>query len=150
MKKYLFEIFLLIFIIIPFIYLGIYYDTLPERVPTHFGLDGTANGWSQKSTLWVMPAGICALLYVVMFLIPILDPKKRIALMGQKIQSASSHLCYIFLFAIHISYLHFQGGFTGKSECFLCHTGFAFPNVWKLPSGSERKLLFRHKDTLDT
>lgn len=58
MKKYLFEIFLLIFIIIPFIYLGINYDTLPERVPTHFGLDGTANGWSDKSTLWVMPAGL--------------------------------------------------------------------------------------------
>lgn len=119
MKKYLFEIFLMIFIIIPFIYLGINYDTLPERVPTHFGLDGTANGWSDKSTLWVMPAGLCALLYIVMFLIPVLDPKKRIALMGKKYNQLRAIFAIFFsLLSIYLIYISKEGSLENPNVFF--------------------------------
>jgi uncharacterized membrane protein len=119
MKKYLLEIFLMIFIIIPFIYLGINYDTLPERVPTHFGLDGTANGWSDKSTLWVMPAGLCAFLYVLMFLIPVLDPKKRIALMGKKYNQLRAIFAIFFsLLSIYLIYISKEGSLENPNVFF--------------------------------
>lgn len=84
MKKYLLEILLLAISILPYIYLANIYDTLPEQVPTHFGFDGSADDWSNKEILWVIPASMGIAIYLVMLLVPILDPKKKIQLMGGK------------------------------------------------------------------
>jgi uncharacterized membrane protein len=53
-------------------------------VPVHFGIDGKADGWSGKGSLWAMAAGIPLGLYALMLVIPVLDPKKRIGEMGVK------------------------------------------------------------------
>jgi len=45
-----------------FAVIAYYYDGLPERIPTHFGLDGKADGWSQKNSLWFM-LGISGLIF---------------------------------------------------------------------------------------
>ena len=37
--------------------------SLPERIPTHFGLSGAPDGWGPKYVLYVL-AGIAAVLYV--------------------------------------------------------------------------------------
>mgnify|MGYP002713023066 CR=1 FL=1 len=33
-----------------------YYSQLPETIPTHFGLDGTANAWGHRDTIWILPS----------------------------------------------------------------------------------------------
>jgi uncharacterized membrane protein len=30
-------------------------DTLPKRIPTHFGANGQLNGWGPPGSLWLLP-----------------------------------------------------------------------------------------------
>ncbi len=87
MNKIFKEAVLWILILIPFAYLATIWKTLPEIVPTHFGLDGTPNGWSNKHSL-IYIIGVMGLgIYVLMLLIPRFDPKKKIEQMGDKYYS---------------------------------------------------------------
>ena len=49
---------------------------MPEQVPTHFGLDGQADGYGSRWTLWML-AGLGALFAVLFQIIPRLDPRRR-------------------------------------------------------------------------
>ena len=49
---------------------------LPEQVPTHFGLDGQADGYGSRWTLWLL-AGLGVLFAVLFQIIPRLDPRRR-------------------------------------------------------------------------
>ncbi len=42
-----------------------FYSRLPERIATHFNVEGAANGFGAKSTLWVL-VGIVVLLYLTL------------------------------------------------------------------------------------
>ena len=42
-----------------------FYSRLPERIATHFDVEGVANGFGARSTLWVL-AGIAVLLYLTL------------------------------------------------------------------------------------
>ncbi len=49
-----------------------YYPTLPDEVPTHYGLHGPPDSWGDKSTIFFIPtvqAGLVALLLVVSLLV---------------------------------------------------------------------------------
>lgn len=35
--------------------------TLPDQIPTHFDLQGKADGWGPRGTLWMLPGASCAL-----------------------------------------------------------------------------------------
>jgi uncharacterized membrane protein len=50
------------------------YRELPQRIPTHFGLSGMADGWGDKSSLWIL-VGIACFLYAVLSLVRFLPPK---------------------------------------------------------------------------
>ena len=70
----------LLVIALPFIYLLRIYDSLPLRVPTHFGADGQPNAYSAKSFLWVIAsimAGVSVLVYLLLRFLPSIDPKKK-------------------------------------------------------------------------
>ncbi|HEY5461714.1 MAG TPA: SdpI family protein [Hanamia sp.] len=79
-NKYFFRNSLIILIaVLPVIYLAYVYNSLPATVPTHFGLDGKANGYSAKSDLWFWVILINLISIGVYFLIknlPKIDPKK--------------------------------------------------------------------------
>lgn len=62
--------------ILPFALVALAWPYLPERVPTHWGLDGQVNGWSSPATLWLLCA-ISPLLSLGMQFLPRLDPKKE-------------------------------------------------------------------------
>lgn len=47
---------LLIFCAINFAAHLCFYGSLPDVVPTHWGVDGQANGWGPKSTVLIMAA----------------------------------------------------------------------------------------------
>ncbi|WGD33745.1 SdpI family protein [Olleya sp. YS] len=78
------ELPLLIIIVLPLIYLGYIYNSLPETVPTHWNASGEIDGYGNKSTLWLITLLLPVLVYVIMTVVPKIDPKKKIATMGKK------------------------------------------------------------------
>jgi uncharacterized membrane protein len=72
------------FVLLPFIYLAYLWNSLPEKVPIHWNYKGEIDDWGTKYSL----VGVLFLLpvftYVLMLLIPKIDPKKRIEFMGGK------------------------------------------------------------------
>ncbi len=67
MNRLLKEMILWIFIVMPYVYLLIIWNGLPEKVAVHFDLHGNANRWAGKTTL-LIPAtiGIAVYSYFVM------------------------------------------------------------------------------------
>ena len=69
-----------ILIILPFIYLFSVYSILPQSVPTHFGLDGTPDAMSDKSSLWSIIsfcAGTSLFVFFLLRFLPAIDPKRK-------------------------------------------------------------------------
>jgi uncharacterized membrane protein len=62
--------------VVPFIYLFFIYESLPQTVPTHFNIEGQADGFSSKSSLWWMLLALNGIGYLLFLLIPFIDPKK--------------------------------------------------------------------------
>lgn len=58
--------------------LGFYfYPQLPDRVPTHWGVNGEINGWSSKNfAVYFFPA-LTLLLYALLSVFPIIDPLRK-------------------------------------------------------------------------
>jgi uncharacterized membrane protein len=75
---------LLLIVALPFLYLGYIYTDLPETVPTHWNGNGEIDDWGSKSTLWIIPFLFPALMYLLMSVIPKIDPKGKIKQMGSK------------------------------------------------------------------
>jgi len=45
------------------IYAAAYWSDLPDRIPVHFGIDGTPDGWGSK-LLMLLPLGVSVVIYV--------------------------------------------------------------------------------------
>ncbi|HPY82899.1 MAG: DUF1648 domain-containing protein [Bacteroidales bacterium] len=107
MNKYFKELVLWIFIALPYVYLAKIWNELPEIVPTHFNLEGVADGWSKKQTLLYIPAALGVGMYLLMLIIPFLDPKKKIQQMEGKYYVLRFMLTFFFslltLFLLYVS-----------------------------------------------
>ncbi|WP_077328096.1 DUF1648 domain-containing protein [Virgibacillus siamensis] len=58
-----------VMIIIASIVYAIYqFDNLPDRIPTHFNAQGKADGWGNKSSLFILPAITTATFLMMYFL----------------------------------------------------------------------------------
>lgn len=69
-------------IVSPIIYLLVVYSKLPQVIAVHFGADGKADDFGDKSTLWVgiiIMSGVSAGLYFLLKNIHKIDPKKSAA-----------------------------------------------------------------------
>lgn len=69
----------IIIAVLPLIYLGAVYHSLPSTVPTHFSLDGKPDSFSDKNTLPLLIGFISAIsvgLYLLLTNIHKIDPKK--------------------------------------------------------------------------
>jgi len=84
MNKILKESFLWILVLLPLIYLAAVYAKLPDIVPTHFDFNGKPNDYSSKTTLIFIVAGMALGNYLLMLVIPFLDPKNKLMQMGIK------------------------------------------------------------------
>lgn len=71
-------------ILVPFIYLAFLWNTLPEKVPTHWNSSGEIDRWGDKYSLIGLLFLLPVLTYLLLLVIPKIDPKKRIELMGVK------------------------------------------------------------------
>lgn len=71
-------------VLMPFVYLAYIWDSLPAKVPTHWNYKGEADHWGDKISLLGMLFMIPVFIYVLFLIIPKIDPKKRISMMGGK------------------------------------------------------------------
>jgi uncharacterized membrane protein len=78
MKLYGIKEIIPIVIILVVLGFGMYlYPTLPDRMPTHWGIDGQVNGWSSKNfAVFFFPALILGI-YLLMSFFPLMDPHKE-------------------------------------------------------------------------
>jgi uncharacterized membrane protein len=66
-------------IIIPFGYAFYVYPSLPNTIPTHFNLEGAADAWGDKETIYLLPAimGFTSLItYLLLSNLKSIDPKR--------------------------------------------------------------------------
>ncbi len=106
MNKYLKELVLWSLIMLPYVYLATIWSELPSKVPIHFNLEGQANNWSSKTTLLFLPGALGISIYILMLIIPALDPKKKIQQMGDKFYSLRFMLTlFISLLATYLLYI---------------------------------------------
>lgn len=78
------EIPLWIIAMLPMAYLASIWNVLPETVPTHFNIKGEADGWGSKNMLIWLPLALTVGTYLLMAVIPKLDPKQKLDQMGNK------------------------------------------------------------------
>ena len=95
------------FVVLPFIYLAYLWKSLPEKVPTHWNYKGEIDDWGTKYSLIGLVFLLPVLIYVLMLVIPNIDPKKRIELMGGKYYQIKfvlvGFMSVLALFIIHSS-----------------------------------------------
>jgi uncharacterized membrane protein len=80
------ELPLIAIVLLPFIYLGYIWNTLPDKVPMHWNLQGEVDRYGDKSEMILIPFLLPFLVYIIFLLVPIIDPKDRLKNMGQKYQ----------------------------------------------------------------
>lgn len=104
------EIPVLIVVMLPFLYLGMIWNALPDMVPTHWNLYGEIDGYNKKETLLWIPFLLPLLTYLIFLIAPVIDPKKRLQNMGDKLTKLKFALTFIMsllaLFIIHSSREH--------------------------------------------
>jgi uncharacterized membrane protein len=110
MNKYVRELLLWVVIVLPYAYLAYSWHELPERVPTHFNINGEADDWSHRTILFFLPCILPAGIYLLMLLLPVLDPKRRLQQMGDKYHSLRLMLV-VFMsgLAIYMLYITKEG-----------------------------------------
>lgn len=78
MKKYRGTLILTsLIILLPMLVGVLLWDQLPDRVATHFGMDNTPNGWTDKGVaVFGLPIGLLVVHFICAFFLSV-DPKKQ-------------------------------------------------------------------------
>lgn len=85
MKSFIKKEFSLIgILILPFIYLAYFWSSLPQKVPIHWNYEGEIDRWGSKTTLLLIVVLVTLVPYGLMLIIPKIDPKNKLSIMGGK------------------------------------------------------------------
>ncbi len=99
-----------------------FFASLPDRVPSHFSLNGTADSYTSKEFLVVMELGLQVLLYVLLTFLPRIDP------FWKTIQSRYNVLLLFrdmtMLFMLFLFIVTFLSARTGRLDMNLFGVGF--------------------------
>ena len=94
-------------VLFPILYLGLVWNSLPENVPIHWDLEGEIDNWGSRYTLIGLVFLMPILTYILMLVVPKIDPKKRIEAMGGKYDQFKfivvSFMSILSVFIIYIS-----------------------------------------------
>jgi uncharacterized membrane protein len=124
MKRFVKEAILVLISVTPLVFMQLIWDDLPDTIPTHFDLSGQADGWSDKSSLPFLIGGIGLGMYLMMLVIPYIDPKKRLEEMDGKYFSLRLIMAVFFAaIGIFIIYSAQQGELAGTKFLFLLMGG---------------------------
>jgi uncharacterized membrane protein len=68
---------ILLVLTLPFVLIGIFWDQIPERIPTHWGIDGQPDGWGEKGfDVFILPLTALGA-YLLLIFVPYIDPKRK-------------------------------------------------------------------------
>lgn len=94
--------------VIPFAYASYMYPSLPYKIPTHFNLEGKADGWGSKESIYLLPS-IMGFVSIAAFLsmvnIKKIDPK-RYASADDKVYAQFGLFTAIFLCCLSMAILY--------------------------------------------
>ena len=62
-------------LLMPFIYAAVAWNSLPNQIPTHWGISGQPDDWGGKISILLMPV-ISLSVYLLFTVLPKLDPRK--------------------------------------------------------------------------
>ena len=120
MSKKMKEAILITIVLLPLIYLALIWKSLPDIVPTHFNVEGDPNDWSNKTTLIYITSGVTIGIYLLMLIIPFIDPKKKIEQMGNKYYNLRFILTlFMSILAIYIIFVSKIGTMKGSNGLFI-------------------------------
>jgi len=89
-------------LLLPFIYSLIVWNKLPDQVPTHFDVKGEPDDYSGKAFALLLLPVMNVVIYVILFFIPRIDPrKKNYAAFGSSYQNIRM-LIHVFFAGIFI------------------------------------------------
>lgn len=74
-------------VILPFIYLAYIWKELPVKVPMHYTINGEIDRYGDKLGLIVISILLPVLIYGIFLIVPKIDPKGKLKLMGNKLQA---------------------------------------------------------------
>lgn len=99
-----------------FIASAVVYPDLPERMPTHWNLNGEVDGWSQRAWgAWLIPV-VTALMWGMMRLLPAIDPRGRNYLKFGGAFEGIMISVMIFMLALHVVTLRAALGYAVAME----------------------------------
>ncbi len=107
-------------VLLPLVYLAFIWNSLPDKVPTHWNQRGEIDHWGDKVSLIGIPFMLPVFIYALLLVIPIIDPKKRIALMGGKYYQFKFILVLLMsLLALFIIYISKNQSFSSPNFIFI-------------------------------
>lgn len=107
-------------VLMPFVYLAFIWNKLPEKVPTHWNYKGEVDHWGDKFSLIGLLFMLPVLVYVLLLVVPKIDPKKRIALMGGKYyQLKFSLVLCMSLLALYIIFITKNESFSSPNLSYI-------------------------------
>lgn len=110
------ELPIILIILIPFIYLAFIWNVLPEQVPIHWNANGEIDGWGSKATLLIIPFILPVLIYVILSLVPKIDPKQKIEATSKKFYNIKLLLTlFMSVLALFILYSSKSQSFTNPN-----------------------------------
>lgn len=72
------NLFTLLLMLLPSLYLFYTWPSLPAHVPTHFDIGGNANGYTNKESMWLLCTLLPLSIYLLLWFTPRFDPKRRL------------------------------------------------------------------------
>lgn len=94
-----------ILIVIPFVYLAYIWGDLPEQVPIHFSGNGEPDKFRSRKSLIFITGFMTLFMYALLTLLPQLDPKNKLAQMGNKYQQLK-FLLMLFMSILGLTIIH--------------------------------------------
>ena len=73
-------------VLLPFIYLAYIWNQLPAQVPMHWNSNGEIDRYGDRLELISIPILLPLLVYIIFSIVPMVDPKKKLNKMGNKLQ----------------------------------------------------------------
>lgn len=114
------EFFYLLVVAVPFMYLAYIWNDLPNKVPLHWNAKGDIDRYGSKFELLLIIFMLPVFMYVVMLIIPKIDPKAQIEKMGNKYGQIKFLLTTFMSFlAVFIIYSAKTGSFTNPNYVFM-------------------------------
>ncbi len=135
-SKLFYVLFPFIMMAIPWIYLAVIWEELPQTIATHFGLDGKPDKFGSKNEILMIPVILSVIgipMYFIMRNIYRIDPKKKYAATTSSVLSKMAMVLIVLLCAVSLFILYWtlKGKTTGL-PVFFCGMGLFFAYIGNL------------------